>query len=795
MQENNSNIPFTWKDFLWDCITHWKWFVLSLFICLAAALYKIASSNEIYVSTASILIKTEDRNTTMRQAREAFNMMGFGNMGNNVHNELLTLSSPTLMAEVIEKMHLHETFHIKEGLKRRELYKKEPVLVIFEAPGKLPRILNFEILIVSDSKFELKKFKFSNEDYSDNITLRAGEYGETPVGRCLLSPTEHFSEDMIGKTLYYMRAEPILIADSYSKNLDIAIPDREATVITLDFKDASPQKATDLINTLIQIYNENWVANQNAKIRSVTEMVNTRIDITLKELNEAETNISSYMSKNLISDFEQASSAYFRQNMELTKSVMDYRTQVNIAKSMLGMLNEGEYLTLPANSQIGSNIESEIREYNQLVLERNKLLTNTSPSNSIVSNMTSSIQAIRESIETSLKGVINNMNTTLSDLESQMLTSQQQLANTPIEAHNLANVKREQKIKEELYLFLLEKREENSMSQSFASDNTRIIVSPHSSILPIAPNNRLIFLAFLIISLALPVALLLLKALFDTTIHTKKDLETLKASFLGEIPLAKQNKRWKTVTKWLKKLQKNKEEEKFEVMVRKNSRNIINESFRILRTKLDFMNKAGQNQVFILTSIQPGSGKSFLSMNLATSYALKGSRVIVIDMDLRRATSSKYVIESKHAKGIADYLSEANDDYKKIVIKEPITEGFDFIPVGTIPPNPAELILSDKLHTLIEKLRQEYDYIFLDCPPIDIVAESIEIARYADMALFVARAGLFEKALLPEIDELYNKKVFKNMVVVLNGVTEGGHYGKYGYGRYGNGYHSYYNEN
>lgn len=801
MQESNSTNSFTWKDLLYDCLAHWRWFVISVVICLSVAAYRIASSNEVYESTASLLIKTEDRASSMRQAREAFNMMGFGSMGSNVHNEMLTLSSPTLMAEVIEKMRLNEIFRSKDGLKNKDLYKQEPLLVMFENPNKLPKMVQMDITIISNSEYELDNFKSGLKEVSEKISAKTGNYTSTPVGRIILSPSTHFSQEIIGKTIHYIRVEPMLIADSYVASLGVELPDREASVINLSFKDESPVKATDLINTLIDVYNENWVASQNAKIKSITEMVNERINVTLKELNEAETNISSYMSKNLVADFDQASSAYFRENMELSKQIMQYRTQVNIAKSMLASLNGSEYLTLPANTINDAAIISQIHEYNQLVLERNKLLDNSTPNNAVVSNMTKSLQVIREGIAKSLKGLISNTNMTVNSLEQQMGNSQQHLAQTPIEARSLANVKREQKIKEELYLFLLEKREENDMSLSFASDNSQIIVKPHSTMLPIAPNKRLIVIASLIVGFALPIAILLLLVLFDTTVHTKKDLESLTASFLGEVPLAQGKKRWKYMPAWMQKMMQKKEKEKFVVMVQKNNRNIINEAFRILRTNLDFMGKGSDNKVFVVTSLLPGSGKSFISMNLATSYALKGSKVLVIDMDLRRATASKYVSTSKHPKGIADYLGGFCNDYNDIILKNAIVEGFDVIPVGTMPPNPAELILSEKLSALITELRQQYDYIFLDCPPIDIVAESGEIARYADLAIFVVRAGMFEKAMLPDIDELYNKKVFKNMVVMLNAVTTSGHYGygkygygKYGYGRYGYGYHSYYND-
>lgn len=798
MQEVTPDNSFTWKDLLWDCIAHWRWFVLSLVICLLVAVFKIACSNDIYETKASVLIKTEDRSASMSMARDAFNMMGFGSLGSNVHNEMLTMASPTLMAEVVEKLRLNEVFTVQNGLREEDLYKREPLIVVFEKPETLGMIFMMDIEIVSDSVFLLSDITVGKTEYSDNVETVAGNYAQSPVGRVLVSPSVHFSDDMIGKTIHYMRTMPLVSAEIYSAQLNITLPDREASVIRLSLQDASMVKSIDLLNTLIDTYNHNWVLHENAKITSISEMVNDRIDRTLKELNEAEDNISSYMAVNLVSDFNQAASAYFTQNLELNKEIVTNRTQVNIAKAMLASLSEAEFLTLPSNSGLSDGaIVSQIQEYNQLVLERNKLMENTSANNQIVQNITKSLQLIREGVEKSLEGLIENTNIIVSSLEKQQTSIQQKLSNTPKEALHLANVQREQKIKEELYLFLLEKREENDMSQSFASDNSRVIEYPHSSLLPVAPNKRLIILAALIVALALPVTILLIMALLDTTVHGKKDVESLKTAYLGEVPLVNRTKRWRFLPSWLQSMPWKKNEDSYEVLVKKNNRNVVNESFRILRTKLDFINKSADNKLFVVTSIQPGSGKSFISMNFAASYALKGSRVLVIDMDLRRATSSHYVSGAKHAKGIADYLSENDDDYSDIIIRNPIVDGMDVIPVGTMPPNPAELILSDRLSSLLGKLRDEYDLIFLDCPPIDIVAESGEIARFADMALFVVRAGLFEKGLLPEIDDLSKKKVFKNMVVLLNGVSDSGHYGygKYGrYGRYGYSKYGYYND-
>ncbi|MDO4950023.1 MAG: polysaccharide biosynthesis tyrosine autokinase, partial [Bacteroidales bacterium] len=782
MQESNSNDSVDLRELFYKCIAHWKWFVVSIVVCVSVAALKLASSNDIYESSASILIGSEDYASSARKVRDAFSLMGIGAMESNVHNEMLALGSPTLMTEVVKEMRLNEIYRIRQGLKTVELYKREPVFVVFENLTDLPKQLSMDIIIKSPSEFMLKNLHANNVDFDNEITVNTGNMVETPIGKLALSTSQYYSDDMVGKTIHYTRMDPELLTDSYLERLKINLASRDASVIDISFTDASVTKTLDFVTTLIDTYNKNWVFAQNAKIRSIAELVNDRIAVTVKELNDAEANISSYMSSTLVSNFDQASNAYFSQNLALNKEIMTYRTQVNIAKAMITSLSDSKSLTLPANSGLtDNNIGTQIQDYNRLILEYNKLVANSGPNNVIVTDMNKSLQAMREGILQSLDVFIKNTNLIISSLENQMSKSQKQLASTPQEALHLANVQREQKIKEELYLFLLEKKEENSLSLAFESDNSQIIVTPHSTLHPIGPNKRMIMLAALVIAFALPIALLWMRDTLDTSIHTKKDLDSLKASYLGEVPLVGKKKHRKYLPKWLQELPWKKEEEKFIVRVKKNSRNIINESFRILRSNLDFMNKAGDNKVFMLTSLNPGSGKSFISMNLSASYALKGSKVLVIDMDMRRATASKYATSDKHTKGLADYLSGADNDYKKIVLKEPIMHGMDVLPVGTIPPNPAELVLSDRLSTMIAELRKEYDYIFLDCPPLDIVSESNEIAKYADMAIFVVRAGLFEKAMLPEIDKIYTKKLFNNMVVVLNAVTKAGHYG-YGYG-------------
>ena len=770
-----------------DCLSKWKWFVLSVVVCVAACIYKIASSNEIYEVSASVLIKSEDKNVSARQAREAFDMMGLGGMGSNVHNEMLTLSSPTLMTEVIEQLRLNEEYYVKYGLRTVNLYKQEPLLVMFSDPSALPLFTTMDIKILDASNYQVENMKAMGKRHSKVMEVKAGQPVQTPVGEIVISPSQQFSDMFIGKTLHYRRIEASIMADQYVAGLQIAMPDREATVISITNRDASITKSKDLISTLIDAYNKNWEINKNAKNKSISEFVEARLEVIANELDDIDGQVSSYMTTNLVTDVSQVSREYFSQNLELNKEIMNYRTQSNIAKSMLASLNDTQgFLTLPSNSGLMDNsISQQIQEYNKLIMERSKLLANSNENNSIIIDMTKAVETIRQNVVQSLEGFVKNTDMIVKSLEGQVSMGQSHLSKAPDQARHLANIQREQKIKEELYLFLLEKKEENDMSLSFASDNSQIIVAPHSTYIPVRPNRPLLLFVAILLGLAIPFLIITIRALFDNEIHDKSDLEGLRAAYLGEIPLLGKSR--------LKGYLRKKEKQHYSVVVQKNSRNIGNESFRILRTNLDFMNQSGRHKIFLTTSLLPGSGKTFITMNLATSYALKGKRVLVMDMDLRMATASKYVPEAAKHSGIADYLSGTDEDYSHIILKDAVIEGLDFIAVGTIPPNPAELILSERLSKLMEELRSKYDYIFLDTPPIDIVAESGVIANFADMALFVVRANQFPKSLLAEINTLCEEKKFKNMVVILNAVKYERKYGyeKYGYNKYS--YGNYYN--
>ncbi len=517
---------------------------------------------------------------------------------------------------------------------------------------------------------------------------------------------------------------------------------------------------------------------------STSRFIGERLGVIENELGHVDENISSYKSEHLLPDVQAASNLYMSQSAENKKEIQALTNQLTTAQYIRRELNSKEMnQPLPTNSGIANvNIESQIGEYNKIVLDRNRLIANSSEKNPLVKDLGNSMQSMKRTILQSVDNLIVSLNTQIRSIRQQEVATTQQLASNPSQAKYLLSVERQQKVKEELYLYLLQKREENELSQAFTAYNTRVITAPRGSALPMAPNKKNILLVAFALGLLVPAVIIFMQENMNTKVRGKKDLENLSVPYLGEIPLYSNNKK-----------KKNKSQEKT-IVVEEGNRNIINEAFRVLRSNVDFMkNKNTDQKVFVITSFNPGSGKSFFSVNIATSFAIKGKKVLVIDGDLRRGSISAYVGSPK--KGLSDYLGNRVANWNEALVIDKKHANLHVLPVGTIPPNPTELLEDEKFATLMQILRNEYDYIFVDCPPIDIVADTQIIEQYADRTLFVVRAGLLDRSLLSELESIYLEKRFKNLSVILNGTeSTGGRYSyRYGYSYgYHNGYTSYY---
>lgn len=772
------------QDLLRLCLANWKWFALSLAVCLCAAAAYLLTTPPVYTRSASILVKADSKGQSVTDAAGVLGNIDIFQTNTNVNNELISMQSPAVMLDVVKRLDLDVDYTTDGNFYRRVLYGSDlPVKVSF-LDLRDNETASMTMRPEDGGKWKLSGFTRNGEeaDAPESVTVTAGVPARTPAGRVLVEPADGRSA-ATGLPIYVSRSTIAGTTASYASRLTAALNSEEATVIDLSFQDVNIQRAEEVLNTLIAVYNENWVKDKNQIAVSTSMFINDRLSVIEQELGHVDENISSYKSANLLPDVQAASSLYMSQSSETNAQIMELNTQLSMARYIRNYMtasgNRGQLL--PANTGLqGGNVEQQISEYNAMQLQRNNLVANSSESNPLVTDMDHSLSALHDAIISSIDNLIVSLNTQIASLERSEAQTTARIAANPGQAKHLLSVERQQKVKEQLYLFLLQKREENELSQAFTAYNTRVITPPCGPDAPTAPNGRNVLLAAFALGLILPASVLFVRENSNTRVRGKKDVEAMAVPFAGEIPLVGGRRRR---LPWRKE-----EAVPGGLVVRKGGRDAVNEAFRVLRTNFEFMAQgAAAGNTVMVTSMNPGSGKTFVTANLAASLAVKGERVVAVDLDLRRASLSRYV--GSPGTGLSGYLAGQELTAGDITVGAAGCPGLDVIPVGAIPPNPSELLLSGRLERLLGELRGKYDHVLLDCPPDGIVADAAIIARQAASTLFVVRAGMMERNMLPEVDGLYAAGKYNGMALVLNATENTPK--KYGY-RYGYGDNSYY---
>ena len=727
---------------LWGLfVPKWRWFVLSLFVTMSVAVLRLMSTPSIYTRSAAILVKDDSNSGSSGGAMSEFSDMGIFRSNTNINNELFTLKSPALMTEVVRRLRLNETYTVRKGLKNVDLYKTNPVAVTFGEVMEKP--VSFTIRIDSKDAFTISGLKVAGVESENTFAGRMGDSIQTAAGTLFISPTKFYTDACIGTSIRYAIGKADGAADRYLHALRVELGSKEATIINLSINDTSIARAEDILNTLIEVYNEKWIQDKNQIAVSTSQFIGDRLSVIESELGHVDENISSFKSEHLLPDVQAASSLYMAQSAENKKELLTLNTQLSTARYILKELKEKSLSQpLPTNSGIAnSNIENQISEYNNMVLNRNRLIANSSEKNPLVKDLANSLQSMQRTIIQSVDNLIVSLNTQIRSIRQQEVTTTSQLASNPSQAKYLLSVERQQKVKEELYLYLLQKREENELSQAFTAYNTRVIIAPRGSMAPVSPQKMNILLIAFVLGLAVPAGVIFLKENMNSKVRGRKDLEHLSLPLVGEIPLYGYEKKSIFGRKPLRN--------KRVVVVEEGNRNVINEAFRVLRSNLDFMvSNTPEATAFAITSFNPGSGKSYLSANMAISFALKGKKILLIDGDLRHGSLSAYI--NSPQLGLSDYLSGRIGNWEETLVSHDKYANLKMIPVGTVPPNPTELLENGKFAGLLAQLRTRYDYIFVDCPPIDIVADTQIIEKATDRTLFVVRAGLLERSMLSE---------------------------------------------
>ena len=770
---------FNLRDFLFKCLSKWYWFVASVVLFLCIATIYLVKTPKVYTRSSTVLIK---ESAIRRSSNDLESMLSAGGMtqqNSKLANEIIALQSPDLMREVVQRMGLDFNYTVSGRARKHVIYGTAlPIKARFLEPaGRVDMVFH---------PVDRNSFKLDMDVPQSKESLElTGVYGDTLNTAC--GPLVINLVDTLAKL-----DQPIYIShytvqgatSSYNSRLSASALNTKnyADVLQLTITDQSPRRAEDVLDMVLTVYNENWVDDRNKTAVSTSHFIDDRLAAIETDLGNVDTDISNYKSRYVIPDVAAVSSMYMSQTQEATRQLQDLDNQLYSARYVRTSLSSSDDYSkmLPSPPSLSNvNVTNQISKYNDLVLRRNNLVANSSERNPIVQEMNANLNDMRSTILASVDDMINTLQAQIGNIQRAEQRATSRLADNPKQSQYLLTVERQQKVKEALYIFLLQKREENELSQAFTAYNTRIITRPTGSSRPTSPNTKQILLIAFVLGLLLPLAVLYLMTVADTKIRDRKDLETVKAPFLGEVPLYGGKKFGK------------KGQENVSFLVQHGKRDALNEAFRVCRTNLEFMSRGSSNHVIITTSFNPGSGKTFVTSNLGAALSIKGFKILLVDGDLRHASLSTLVGSPK--KCLSNYLSGEDIDIKSVMVKAEGYDNLDILPVGVIPPNPSELVGSKEFIDLIGRLRSEYDYILIDCPPFNIVADTQIISEMADRTIFIVRSGILDKAMLNEIEDIYQKGTLKNLSLLLNATELSSGRGSYGYGyRYGYGsYHTY----
>lgn len=746
----------------------WYWFVLIPVVALVIAWVKLKSTEPVYTRTASVLIKDKSSGGRVGGESQVFQEVNLLGGTASVENEMLMFKTERLNREVVRRLGLEVAYREELGLRQTDLYGRTPITVEF-TESKIP-VGSFTVELLEAGKVRLSHFTAGEAV----VETRLNKAVKTPMGMVMVKPTLLYGNGWNGRSLTVVCQDADLLAKYYSQNLVTSLASKESSVVNLTLNDVSAQRAEDYLNTLVEVYKEDMINDKNQMALSTDRFINERLAVLEQDLGGVDGAIASFKQQNKLTDLASEAGLATGNTNQLQQEGFGLENQLQLVQFIREYLTDPAKMKelIPSNTGVADvNIEAQIGEYNKLLLERDKLLKSSGAENPVVTDLNEALELSRQAIVRTVDNAIASLKIRIKNMNALEARSAQRLSAVPQHEKYMLSVERQQKVKEQLYVYLLQKREENALAQSITESNARLIEAAKGAIDPISPKNLQYYLVALVVGFGLPLAVLVLKLLLDTKVHNRKDLEdhTL-IPFLGDIPYCK---------------------ERYEgpLAVRPDGKDAVTEAFRILRTNLKFMTDAEHPaKVLMNTSMNPDAGKTFIVANLSAMMAYAGKRVLMIDLDIRKGALTK-LFKGRKVSGVTHYLAGQTEDVQALIHAIPECPGLDIIYSGVVPPNPAELLLSRRLDDLVEAVKDKYDYVFLDNVPVAVVADATIVNRLADATIFIGRAGILDRRQLPDIERIYKEGKLKQMVLVLNGVKEEhAGYGRYGYYGYGYGY-------
>ena len=764
------------QELLFRYLIHWPWFVVSIIICIACAWGYLRLTTPIYNISATVLIKDEKKGggASMSSDLEKMGLEGFISSSSNVDNEIEVLRSKSLAREVVNNLGLFVTYMDEDEFPSKELYHTSPVLVSLthQEADKLPGRMEINMILqptgvlgvqitVGEKEYRKQFDKLPAVFPTDEGTVAFFANNDTLSAVC---PENITKERHI--TAFINR--PFSVLKEYVNSLSIAPTSKTTSVVVISLENTNTRRGRDYINKLLEMYNINANNDKNEVAQKTAEFIDERIGIISKELGSTEQDLENFKRSAGITDLNSEAQIALTGNAEYEKKRVENQTQINLVMDLQRYMKGNEYEVLPSNIGLQDAASAgAIDRYNQMLVERKRLLRTSTENNPTIINLDTSIRAMRTNVQATLDATLKGLQITKEDLAREASRYSRRINDAPTQERQFVSIARQQEIKSGLYLMLLQKREENAITLAATANNAKIIDEALADDNPISPKKTIVYLAALVLGVGLPVGVIYLIGLTKFKIEGRADVEKLTSlPVVGDIPLA--------------------DEKTGSIAVFENQNNLMSETFRNVRTNLQFMLENGKN-VILVTSTISGEGKSFISANLAISLSLLGKKVVIVGLDIRKPGLNKVFNIPKKEHGITQYLTNTTANLMDFVQPSDINKNLFILPGGTVPPNPTELLARGGLEKAIETLKANFDYVILDTAPVGMVTDTLLIGRVADLSVYVCRADYTHKAEFTLINELAENNKLPNLCIAVNGLDlnsrKYGYY--YGYGKYG----------
>jgi tyrosine-protein kinase Etk/Wzc len=778
--ENNMNEldeeKVNYQELLFRYIIHWPWFVASILICLIGAWVYLHFQPPVYQVSASIMIKDDKKGGNSGSADlENLGLGGVITSAQSIDNEIEVLRSKTILKEVVNNLELYITYYDEDEFPRQEMYKTSPVVVNLTAQeaDKLPNAALIDMKLASDGGLDVN-LKVGLNEYNKRFDKLPAVF-PTNVGTFGFTLRDSLSNGQVEgqKDVRHISAvvsQPFGVAKGYQWALTIAPTSKATSVATVSLVNTNIQRGQDFINKLMEMYNRNTNNDKNEVAEKTREFINERIKIIDEELGNTEEKLETFKRNAGLTDISSDAQLAVSGNAEYEKKRVENGTQINLVRDLAKYINNplNEYEVLPSNIGLTDNgLTTQLERYNELVIERKRLLRTSTENNPMIINLDMSIRAMRTNVKTAIDGTLQGLLIVKADLDREASRFSRRISDAPGQERQYVSIARQQEIKAGLYLMLLQKREENAITLAATANNAKIIDEPVAEGGPVSPKPKTIYMIALVLGVGLPVGVIFLIGLTKFKIEGRGDVEKLtRLPIVGDVPLTA--------------------EKTGSIAVFENQNNLMSETFRNVRTNLQFMLGNGQ-KVILVTSTVSGEGKSFISANLAISLSLLGKKVVIVGLDIRKPGLNKVFNLPRKEQGITQYLSNPENNLMDFVQLSDVSKSLYILPGGTVPPNPTELLARDGLDKAIETLKKNFDYVILDTAPVGMVTDTLLIGRVADLSVYVCRADYTRKAEFTLINELAENNKLPNLCTVINGLDlqkkKYGYY--YGYGKYG----------